>query len=260
MGTGDHLRDVQTGDAFPRSQATVNAWQRAARQGKAAERLQVFPPLRFPRGATGLGLIRNDSGSARDRFDVLGLDGVVFEPATALDQFKTDPVFKGVTPTTDHEGKFAILLEPLPADAFGLAMLAGVCCLEINVNDADDEYAEVSEETHYLLSSGSGSAEILWKESGTGFKWAQVRFPMARYQARWIRFVANGAFTTTDASVTVDGITYRDGYEPTDAVTTVCNMGKEDASYVFEGDDNDAGYALYDADDDKYYIWQMECP
>lgn len=80
-----------------------------------------------------------------------------------------------------------------------------------------------------------------------------------RHQARWIRFVANGAYATTDASATVDGVTYYDGYEPASPVTTVYNLAIS-SNYLFEGDDNDVGYALYDPDSDKYYIWQMECP
>jgi len=82
-------------------------------------------------------------------------------------------------------------------------------------------------------------------------------------QASWIEFIVNNAtgFAITDSSVAVDGVTYHNGYTPSVAVTTVYNVREHTAgTYIFEGDDNDRGIALYDADQDKYYIVQMECP
>jgi hypothetical protein len=81
------------------------------------------------------------------------------------------------------------------------------------------------------------------------------------YQARWITFVVNDAtgFSTTDASVTVDGVAYFDGYEPASPVTTVYNLAIS-ANRLFEGDDDDVGMAIYDPAGDKYHIFQMECP
>ena len=81
-----------------------------------------------------------------------------------------------------------------------------------------------------------------------------------QHQARWIEFVANGAFATTDASATVDGVTYHDGYQPDTAVTTVYNTDESGGDYKFEGDNNDIGEALYDPANNKYWIIQLECP
>lgn len=81
-------------------------------------------------------------------------------------------------------------------------------------------------------------------------------------QATWIEFAVNdgSGFATTDSSVTVDGVTYHNGYTPSASVTTVYNKSADGGGvYIFEGDDNARGIALYDADEDKYYIVQMEC-
>jgi hypothetical protein len=80
-----------------------------------------------------------------------------------------------------------------------------------------------------------------------------------QHQARWIEFTANGAFTTSSASPSIDGITYHDGYTPTTAPTTVENYSIS-SNRQFYGDDNDKGLAIYDLDDGKYYIDQFECP
>jgi hypothetical protein len=79
------------------------------------------------------------------------------------------------------------------------------------------------------------------------------------HQARWIEFTADGAFTTSDASPSVDGIIYHDGYAPATEPTTVENYSIS-SNRQFYADDNDKGQARFDPDDGKYYIDQMECP
>lgn len=83
------------------------------------------------------------------------------------------------------------------------------------------------------------------------------------HQARWIRFIVNegSGFATSDASFAVDGVTYHDGYEPDTAVTTVHNEREHAAdTYIFEGNDDDRGFAKYDPATDQYSVDNMECP
>jgi len=82
-----------------------------------------------------------------------------------------------------------------------------------------------------------------------------------QHQARWIEFVVNdgSGFAASDASVTVDGVSYHDGYEPDTAITTVYNKTAS-SDYIFEGDDDDKGMAKYSPGTNKYIIDQMECP
>lgn len=86
--------------------------------------------------------------------------------------------------------------------------------------------------------------------------WELVSLP---HQARWIEAVANGPFTTSDLTVTVDGVQYRDGYEPSSAVTSISNKSVSSA-YQFSGADDSKGLALYDELTGGYTIWQWECP
>lgn len=184
MSTGDHLPHVSSGDPFPRSAPTVNAWMDAARAHQLGRLRHGRQPRVWTPPQANIVNVRNDSGSARARFDVMGIDSIVFEPATKLLQFQNDAVFSCVTPTSEHEGKFVILLEPLPVDAsgngeIGKAVASGVSVVQIDVNDVDHEYAEASAGIHRLESRASGSAQILWKDAGTGAQWARVRFPDA---------------------------------------------------------------------------------
>ena len=100
----------------------------------------------------------------------------VFTPTDNVETFKNALAVSGVTPTADHAGAFAILLEPIAAGAMGRAIVSGVTPVKVNITNADHRYAEVEAgQAGYLASAESGSALLLWKEAGTGEKWALVR-------------------------------------------------------------------------------------
>jgi hypothetical protein len=66
-------------------------------------------------------LIKNSSGADRSQYEILGVSGVVF--AATDDGFKQRIVLTGVTPATDsHEGKFAVLAEPIGDEDIGPAV------------------------------------------------------------------------------------------------------------------------------------------
>jgi hypothetical protein len=121
-------------------------------------------------------LVRNDSGAARARFDVLGISAPVYTPTQNLSTFQNQIAAVGVTPVAGHAGKFVIMLEPLAAGSIGQALVVGVCPVQVNVTDANHGFADVAaSQCGYLASGSTGAAAILWKESGTGVKWAIVK-------------------------------------------------------------------------------------
>jgi hypothetical protein len=171
---GDALKKVKSGDRLAIPAATFNTFIDAANDfrrrqqdgggGPAADR---------PREHI---LVRNDSGEDLDRFGILGGDAPVILPADNLDEFKNRVVLSGVTPTADHAGRFAVLQEPLADGAIGRACVCGVSPVQVDVIDENHGFAEVEEgETGSLQSAESGSATLLYKESGTGLKWAVVQ-------------------------------------------------------------------------------------
>jgi hypothetical protein len=119
--------------------------------------------------------IRNDSGAAREQFDVLALDGVLVTPTQNLNAFKYDPAWKGKMPALEEVGKFAVLLEPAGEGKIVRALLHGVVVCRVNIIHEKHWRADVADGTARLTSNWYGGAEILWKESGTGDKWAVVR-------------------------------------------------------------------------------------
>lgn len=117
------------------------------------------------------------------RFGILGIDGPLVTPTENQDGFKNDPVFKGVVPQAgSHQGRFAVLLEPLANGAAGSACISGVCSVKLNVapEAQDFRFADVAHsQTGYLQLVSFGSAAVLWREPGAGEKWARVHLNAA---------------------------------------------------------------------------------
>jgi hypothetical protein len=126
---------------------------------------------------TGVILVRNATEAEVPRFGVLGLDVPSILPSNNLPEFQNRVIMDGVSPVyATHRGKFAVLAQPLGVGEVGKAYVSGVFMAYINVTDAAHEYADVkASQTDKLESYSRGAARILWKESGTGTKWAVVQ-------------------------------------------------------------------------------------
>ena len=101
--------------------------------------------LSSPRDADMV-LVKNTSGADRARFEILGISAPVFTPTDNLEEFRNRVV------------------------------LSGVCPVKVDVANANHWHADIADNSAAnLKSGGGGAAQILWKESGTGVKWAVVR-------------------------------------------------------------------------------------
>lgn len=169
------LRQVFPGDPAARSAGRENALTAAAHFVQQQQRsygggVQVFDLK------AGMVLVRNDTNADQDKLAVLGINDLVFQPATYPAEFQRVPGVVGVVPTADHAGKFVILARPLPKTAFGVALVAGVTAVKINMLSATHKYADVKAgDCTQLESTDSGTARILAVEAGTGTRWAYVR-------------------------------------------------------------------------------------
>jgi hypothetical protein len=135
-------------------------------------------------------------GGGRDleQFDILGLtqttesaSGVWPTPTDNLDAFCEGAVFTGHVPDlTKHEGRFAVVLEPVADGQMCRAAIAGVVPVYVSVQNEDDQWADINDgEYATLLSGASGAAQLLFKEEGVGDKWCLARLgPPAQARPR----------------------------------------------------------------------------
>lgn len=217
----DPLRKVRTGESLNIPAATWNAFVDTARKLRAAEHdLDSLLARSLPSFAAIK--VKNTSAADRARFSVLGLDAPIITPTASLDGFKQRPQIKGVVPTdADHTGKFCILYEPLRNNITGWGLVSGPALVQIDVVHASHRFADVkNSDSTKLKSSHCGSAEILWKESGTGTKWALVRLGpyspgqvLAKLEADWSKASSKTAIkvfigtpgSEVDSTLTITG-------------------------------------------------------
>jgi len=170
------LRKVNPGDPFAIPARTYNAFIDAALAAKAG---QFAPGGPVPTSGLpgGWCWVKNNSGAALDRFAVLGIDAPILAPSPYDEAFQNQVALAGVTSTSvSHTGNFVVLQEPLAAGALGLACISGVTVARVYVAGEGHRFADVKDGDATRLASGAtGSARILWKESGTGQVWAVVR-------------------------------------------------------------------------------------
>jgi len=237
----DPLRRVSKGD--PISAAAWNAILDVARSRREAARRFGFRPGEVPLSHQRTVIpIRNDSGYDVGRYGVLGITGGFPTPTENANGFKAGPILTGVRPEVGtHDGNFAILLEPIEDGKIGQACIAGVTVAAVDVTDADHARADIKDDDYDSLESGSaGTADILWKESGTGVKWALIRFAGGSGQSDFAWGIVQAGFTngigTSSRTVTVK-LCRADGTNPeagSTSVKTPLRMTKYTA--LFTGD------------------------
>src|SRR3989304_1308456 len=70
--------------------------------------------------------VKNNSGVAVNRYGILGISGIVFDPQTALPAFTSKVVFTGTVPAEAQDGRFLICAEPIQTGAMGRAWADGI--------------------------------------------------------------------------------------------------------------------------------------
>lgn len=170
------MRKVTSGEKFQVKAATWNAFIDAANYHKDHQ-LQLGSGALRGSDKTGIVLVRNDSGGLLEQFAPVILDDLIIQPdgAEKEQEFKSRvPVFSGKEVSADNKDMpFAVLQVPLESGKIGKALLLGVTPAKMNIGSESHEYAKL--DATGLVSGGNGRGEILWKESGTGEKWALLQ-------------------------------------------------------------------------------------
>lgn len=143
--------------------------------------------------------VQNKSGGTMDRFDVAGIGDPLYDSAANLPEFQNNLVLEVTTPATAlHLGKYVVLLETIPDGKFGIACMAGVVSVQIDAGVVEYDYAEVTDGQAYLTSAAVGSARVLWRELGSGTKWAVVRLGEAGGSGSPVMLKADEHFLADD--------------------------------------------------------------
>lgn len=171
---GDHVLGPQgrlTAEAF-------NAFIDAALAAKRRDPGQTL--LHQPLTEACLFPVLNDTGGNLDRFAAVGLTEPIILPADNLDEFKSQIAFRVRVPTADDTGgRFALLQEPLVDGAIGMAAIAGVSICQVYASNSTEEayrFADaIDAVSAYLGAQATAGVPILYRQAGTGAKWAIVR-------------------------------------------------------------------------------------
>ncbi|HZT82276.1 MAG TPA: hypothetical protein VFA26_18760, partial [Gemmataceae bacterium] len=160
---GDAFKKVQPGQRLKITAEAFNAFVDAARAVREHKQFGTDASQFFRQ--SGIVKLRNASGADQGRFAVLGLTEPIILPADNLDEFKRQVTFQSIVPVKNvHNGKFGVLLEPIAAGKIGLAVIAGVVPVRLQV-DPDQLYgcAEIIDgDTQKLRNQPHGSARVLW--------------------------------------------------------------------------------------------------
>jgi len=173
--SGDYLKKVKSRDPLRIPAQTFNTFIDAANDFQQRQRDIARKAQASIRRNTIIP-IKNSTGQDLDRFSVVGIDSPIFTTSDNIDSFKNQPAIVGKVPTLDdHFGKFAVLLEPVKDGQVASGCVAGVCAVKLFVNEEWHVRADITDgEARSLNSCVRGSAQILWKEPGTGEVWALV--------------------------------------------------------------------------------------
>ena len=177
----DNLEKVRSGQSL---RIPASTWNAMIDSIKVTRGLSQDTTVNFQRDLTRSSvLVKNTSTNAVPRFGVLGIDGPTFDPQAAPDAFKRRIVLNGSTPNKMlHYGKFVIALEPIAADAVGMACASGLCPARVNFpgdpigQERTRHFADIVDGSSANLTARDiGAATIIWKAAGTGLQWAIVR-------------------------------------------------------------------------------------
>jgi hypothetical protein len=182
---GDAFKKVQPGQRLEITAEAYNAFLDAARAVREHKQFGAEASQFFRQ--SGIVKVKNVSGSDQARFAVLGLNQPIVLPTANQNEFQRQVALEGTVPVQNlHQGRFAVLWEPIAAGQIGLATIAGVTPARLEVDPSRIyDYADIIPgNTQKLRNLPHGSAQVLWVEPiGSTERWAVVRLDDGDYQA-----------------------------------------------------------------------------
>lgn len=181
---------------------------------------------------------------------VVGIGGTHDTLLSGLDSFLTNNIAictAALTQDAHQMGRWGVVMSPMPQELRTcLVQQWGVASVQLVVTDVNAEYVDVNA-ANQLAALHYGSARILWKESGTGTKWAKIFMGDVCH-------VVHGVFKTAtgegvDAPLTIR----RNGAETTHTVTAETDI------YTAEISANKKGHAQWFPHERAWKVVGVEC-
>ena len=144
--------------------------------------------------------VRNDTGGDLDAGAVVEIDDTIL--TTPSNQF---PWFSAIA-RAGNDPVCAVLLDPIPEDGVGPAVLAGIVFADVDIVDEDNTHARVVPGSTQLKGDFGGWCRIVYKPSGTGVKSCAVLLGHTEQTVRKAK--ASGTITagsTGTANVFING-------------------------------------------------------
>lgn len=248
--SGDAIRDHLTAETFCTFVDAANAFQ--DHQNEILRRPMITPPV------PGIIKVKNLSGGVRGQFGILGLGDPAIDPGVNLAAFKQQVIFKGLLPDTgSHFGNFCVLLDALPVDRIGRAVVAGAVQVKVNIDETWHQFADVEDtDGTRLISRPLGGAKILWQDSGSGEQWAivNVGVPIGMLT---IKGLTTGAVDSGDATFTIDNVTSYTDQSPVDGAGDTVTVQN---TYSDAADDNAVCTATWNPVTELWDCDNIKCP
>ncbi|MHB8953572.1 MAG: hypothetical protein ACYC4U_11430 [Pirellulaceae bacterium] len=194
--------------------------------------------------------VKNNTGAAVARYHAVGIGAPLFSPADSAGTFQNQLGFVGEDMAATYLGKFAVMQEQADNGKIGRAMLEGITCAEITVNHADHDRVDVDTAGgSKLVSQFYGAGEILYKESGTGTKWAIIR--IGAFVSEKLKAIA-----AADIAVNSSGnVAIQRAGSASQTVTAYLNW-MEGSTGITSGDEL---FIRFYRDENKYVVEGAEC-
>lgn len=168
---------VSPGDPFQPRAATWNALMQLGRASRVDQRRSGSPPeaIAFRTEAATV-WCRNDSEDDIPAGGAVEITGPAIDPEASDDAFADRVVLAGrIADEPGPNAWTAIARTRISPGALGRVVIEGVVQARVVVNESWHRYAGLVDAEDTLHTRRFGPAEILWREPGSGTRWALVR-------------------------------------------------------------------------------------
>lgn len=179
-------------------------------------------------------------------------------PPTLATGYASGLTLSAVLPSTfSHTRKVVILQQDLDAGSIGTAVWGGLTYAQVSFGASTDRYARYNSGTSQLLSAPWGPARVIWKQAGTGTKWALINLDpfWEKYRSTFaVKVTKDGGSAGTSSTACTWTYTVKD-LDDNILGTSVAVQKARPNGLITEAAAGSYGVAFYDIDTLK--LWDV---